>query len=300
MFELTPNGGDSWTEKLLRSFNCDSDGWGPNASLLIDAAGNLYGTTTYGGPNNSGIVFELSPQQDGGWTETVLHSFGGGDGSNPYAGLIMDAIGNLYGTTSGGGIHSWGTVFELTPQEDGSWTEKVLHSFNLDGTDAAIPYAGLIMDRSGALYGTTLLGGIHYSGAAFALTPNGSGGWAEQVLHSFGRGTDGAGPYGGLVMDTTGSLYGTTWGGGIHTCNNNLHSCGAVFELTPNGTGGFTETVLHSFGNGTDGINPYGGLILDPAGNLVRHDHLRGHSRWRDSVRIHAQWGWGLDRNCAA
>jgi uncharacterized repeat protein (TIGR03803 family) len=273
VFELSPNGGGSWTEKLLRSFNCDADGSGPNANLLIDASGNLYGTTTYGGPNNAGLVFELSPQADGGWTETVLHSFGNGtDGANPYAGLIFDnagGVGNLYGTTSGGGIHSWGTAFELAPQENGDWTEKVLHSFNDDGADAAGPYAGLTMDRYGILYGTTRFGGIHYAGAVFDLVPNGSGGWTEKVLHSFGNGTDGAYPDGGLVIDLFENIYSTTRGGGIHTCNNIPNSCGTVFWMSPHGSGGYSETVLHSFGNGNDGANPYAGVIMDDfTGNL--------------------------------
>ena len=265
VFELTPNGSGSWTEKLLRSFNCDSDGASPNANLLLDAAGNLYGTTTYGGLNNAGVVFELSPPQGGGWTETVLHTFGNGmDGANPYSGLIFDAAGNLYGTTSGGGIHYWGTVFELSTAGGGSWTEKVLHSFNDNGTDAAEPYAGLTMDRYGILYGTTPFGGIHYAGAVFDLVPQMNGGWQEQVLHSFGNGADGKFPYGGLVVDLLQNVYGTTRGGGIHTCNNIPNSCGTVFEIS-----GSTETVLHSFGNGNDGANPYAGLIMDEhTGNL--------------------------------
>ncbi len=118
-----------------------------------------------------GTVFELSPREGGGWTETVLHSFGNGtDGQNPYAGLIFDAAGNLYGTTVRGGIHGLGTAFELSPREGGGWTETVLHSFG-NGTDGQNPYAALIFDAAGNLYGTTYQGGIHGGGTAFEITP---------------------------------------------------------------------------------------------------------------------------------
>ena len=125
-------------EKVLHSFGHGTDGINPHAGLIFDADGNLYGTTELGGIHDSGTVFELSPKEGGGWTGEVLHSFGhGNDGAYPYAGLIFDADGNLFGTTFGGGIHETGTVFELTPNGGGSWTEKVLHSFNNNGTDGS-------------------------------------------------------------------------------------------------------------------------------------------------------------------
>jgi uncharacterized repeat protein (TIGR03803 family) len=157
---------------VLHSFGNGTDGDFPEAGLISDAAGNLYGTTIGGGIHNSGTVFEAIPQEGRGWTAKVLHSFGHGtDGAIPYAGLILDAAGNLYGTTELGGIHGpdSGTAFELTPREGGGWTEKVLHSFN--GTDGALPLAGLIFDDSGNLYGTTSEGGIHNSGTVFEITP---------------------------------------------------------------------------------------------------------------------------------
>jgi uncharacterized repeat protein (TIGR03803 family) len=268
VFELTPAQGGGWSEKVLHSFGNGTDGADPYGGLIMDAAGNLYGTTYGGGIHGGGTAFELTPNGIGGWTETVLRSFGSGtDGANPYSGLIFDSGGNLYGTTVYGGIHTYGTVFELSPNGSGGWTEKVLHSFNLNGTDAAEPYAGLVMDRYGILYGTTRFGGVHYAGAVFQLLPE-DGGWTETVLHSFGNGTDGAYPYGGVIIDLFENIYGTTWGGGIHTCNNIPNSCGTVFGMSPNGSAGFTETVLHSFGNGNDGVNPYAGLIFDAAGNL--------------------------------
>ncbi len=147
-FELSPNGGGGWTEKILHSFGRGTDGTLPKGGLIRDAAGNLYGTTVNGGIHNEGTAFELMPQEDGNWTEKVLHSFGNGnDGQNPYAGLIFDAAGNLYGTTTGGGLHGLGTVFELFPGEGGGWTEKVLRNFDPD-PNAAFSYASLIFDAS--------------------------------------------------------------------------------------------------------------------------------------------------------
>ena len=268
VFKLSPREGGGWTETVLHSFGHGTDGAGPYANLVMDAAGNLYGTTQLGGIHGAGTVFELSPEQGGGWTELVLHSFNdnGSDGSYPLAGLIMDAAGNLYGMTQQGGIHSCGgkncgTVFELSPRQGGGWTETVLHSFNNNGSDGANPQAGLTMDAAGNLYGTTYRGGIHSSGTLFELSPREGGGWTETVLHSFGNGSDGATPDSGLIVDAAGNLYGTTYFGGIH-------SDGTVFELSPREGGGWTEAVLHSFGNGTDGMNPYAGLTIDATGNL--------------------------------
>jgi uncharacterized repeat protein (TIGR03803 family) len=201
--------------------------------------------------------------------ERVLHSFGSGpdDGSTPVAGLIFDAAGNLYSTTSGGGTYGPGTVFELTP----AGTETVLYSFGAFG-DGVSPYAGLIFDAAGNLYGTTYGGGAYQCslgagcGTVFELSPNGTGGWTETVLHSFGNGTDGAIPSAGLIFDAAGNLYGTTAYGGDY---GGYNGDGTVFELSPNGSGGWTETVLHNFHyNGTDGVSPYAGLIFDAAGNL--------------------------------
>ena len=162
------------------------------------------------------------------WNEKVLHNFGSGaDGNYPPAGLIRDAAGNLYGTTLYGGAHNYGTVFELSASAGGGWTETVLHSFNNDGTDGWYPQAGLIFDAAGNLYGTTARGGAYtYYGTVFELSPNGSGGWTETVLHSFGNGADGVFPFAGLTFDAAGDLYGTTYLGGTY-------DEGTVFELTP-------------------------------------------------------------------
>src|ERR1035441_9689320 len=243
-------------EKVLYSFYGGTDGNGPEAGLIFDAAGNLYGTTGAGGTANTGTAFELTPTAGGGWTEKVLYSFGayGTDGVVPYAGLIFDAAGNLYGTTyAGGTYYQYGTVFELTPAAGGGWTEKVLHNFVANGTDGYYPWAGLAFDRFGNLYGTTSTGGTYEGGIVFELTPAGSGGWTETVLHRFGNAMDGSGPLAGLIFDAAGNLYGTTSGGGTYD--------GTVFELTPAGGGSWTEKVLWSFGSGTDGFAPQVGLV---------------------------------------
>jgi uncharacterized repeat protein (TIGR03803 family) len=264
-FELSPNGSGGWTETVLHSFSGGTDGSAPFGALIFDGAGNLYGTTTSQGINFYGTAFKLSPNGSGGWTETVLHSFGAGtDGSGPTGGLIFDGAGNLYGTTYSGGTSNVGTVFELSPNGSGGWTETVLYSFNNNGSDGNYPYAGLVFDSAGNLYGTTYYGGTSNQGSIFKLSPNGNGGWTETVLHSFdfNNGTDGAYPYAGLTFDAAGNLYGTTANGG--TCD-----YGTAFEFSPNGGGGWTETVLHSFCNGGgDGYRPFAGLIIDHAGNL--------------------------------
>ncbi len=259
-------------EKVLHSFGNGTDGESPYGSLIMDAAGNLYGTTYWGGIRGSGMVFELTPNESGGWTEKVLHSFGNrADGAGPTGGLIFDAAGNLYGTTENGGIHlcngvNCGTVFELSPNGSGGWTEKVLHSFG-GGDDGSAPYAGVVFDTAGNLYGTTIIGGTAALGTVFELRPNDSGGWTERVLHNFGNHpNDGYYPFSGLVFDGAGNLYGTTEQGGIHSCG--VTTCGTVFGLTPNGSGGWTETVLHNFGRGSDGNLPEAGLTIDAAGNL--------------------------------
>ena len=275
VFELSPSQGGGWTETVLHSFGSGTDGAQPYAALILDMAGNLYSTTYKGGVHGEGTVFELSPRLGGGWTETVLHSFGNPatqDGADPFGDLVADATGNLYGMTQGGGIRGKGTVFELSLGQGGGWTETVLHSFGNPATqDGANPFAGLIFDQDGNLYGTTYLGGIHSLGTAFELSPSGGGGWTETVLHSFGvpGSQDGSDPEGGLIFDRSGNLYGTTMAGGIHVdgvCS--PVGCGTVFELSPREGGGWTETVLHSFGNGTDGIFPQAGLVSDAVGNL--------------------------------
>ena len=173
VFELTPGQGGNWIEKVLHNFGNGTDGAGPYAGLIFDVVGNLYGTTYYGGTYGVGTVFELS-RNGNGWAEQIPYNFAGGtDGAYPEAGLILfGASADLYGTTSVGGTSNSGTVFELTPTQGGNWIETVLHNFNPSASDGANPYAGMIFDNAGNLYGTTYLGGGTYnSGTVFEIGP---------------------------------------------------------------------------------------------------------------------------------
>jgi uncharacterized repeat protein (TIGR03803 family) len=269
VFELSPGQGGRWTGRVLYHFHYNyyqTDGENPNAGVIFDAAGNLYGTTSAGGTYSAGTVFELSPGQGGNWTETVLLDFNGSDGSDPeYGSLIFDGAGNLYCTTSRGGAYGDGTAFELSPGHGGSWTERLLYSFcsQTNCADGSNPAGGLIFDNAGNLYGTTAHGGADGAGSAFELSPIQGGGWTEAVLHSFEHGAEGTYPQAGLIFDSAGNLYGTTnLGGGPY-------AAGTVFELSPGHGGGWTAAVLHNFSNASpDGVLPYGGLTFDGHGNL--------------------------------
>jgi uncharacterized repeat protein (TIGR03803 family) len=261
--------GGLWTESDIYSFTGGSDGANPESALTSDAQGNLYGTAQYGGSGTCrcGTVFELSPSKGGVWKETTLYAFAGGaDGSYPrYANLIIDPAGNIYGVTEFGGSSLAGTVFELSPQAGGGWTESVLYTFAGGTSDGANPFGGLVFDKAGNLYGSTYSGGSQHCGGGgcggvFELSPQAGGGWQEQMLYLFQNGGDGSTPDSLLIIDPAGNLYGTTqFGGSV--------SCGTVFELSP-GTGGeWTEKTLHAF-TGPDGCAPTMNLLRDGAGNL--------------------------------
>jgi hypothetical protein len=224
VFELvkTANG---WRENVLYSFSADGGPQSPFSGVTFDAAGNLYGTTYYGGTNHAGTVFELIHSEQG-WTEKTLYSFGGAnDGANPIGGLVFDAAGNVYGSTAGrnGGLQS-GTVFQLSPQADGTWTETVLHVF--DGLNG--PWSSLVIDAAGNLYGSTPgTPGQNddHNGMVFKLSQvNGS--WTFTRLHEFNGFADGSGPYGGVTFDAAGNLYGSCISGGAN-------DEGTIWELTP-------------------------------------------------------------------
>ena len=231
VFKLSQSNG-IWTENVLYAFAGGNDGALPYAAVAFDAAGNLYGTTTSGGPYGSGTVFRLTAGQSGSWTENVLHAFTGGkDGQYPTGSLVSDTAGNLYGTTSKGGVKGYGVVFKLSPTSGGTWQELVLHTFW--NTPAANPAAGLVMDAGGNLYGTTLLGADLSScgagcGTLFKLSPASGGSWTFAVLYLFGRATDGFQPSGQLILDAAGHLYGTTQAGGAY-------GAGLLFEISVNG-----------------------------------------------------------------
>ena len=257
VYKLAPDG----TETVLHVFTDVPDGANPDGGVVIDKKGNLFGTTSSGGTGTNcegscGTVYKLAPNG----TETVLYAFqGGSDGGNPYAGLIMDKAGNLYGTTTYSGssdcISGCGVVFKVSP--DGA--ETVLLAF--DFTDGSYPYAGVTMDKSGNLYGTTGWGGDTGLGTVFRLARDGT----VTVLHAFPETPhDGANPYAGVIFDGQDNLYGTTIQGG-RVCGNYGSSCGTVFELAPDGS----EIVLHAFRiRKGDGIEPDAGLSKDANGNL--------------------------------
>jgi uncharacterized repeat protein (TIGR03803 family) len=259
--------GEAWAYSFLRiaAFSGGADGATPLAGVMIDNAGNLYGTTSAGG-KGGGTVFKIAPGKALKTVYTFCSRTSCTDGSGPQAGLIIDKSGNLYGTTNGGGGHDGGAVFELTA----AGVERVLYSFcaKIVGgfcADGAQPVAGVIMDKAGNLYGTTSAGGANGDGVVFELSFHpGKGIWVERVLHSFCSRSgcaDGSTPLGGVAMDTAGNLYGTTQLGGAH-------GAGVVFEVKPS-LG--SESVLYSFcaqKTCTDGQEPFAGLIIDKTGNL--------------------------------
>ena len=247
-----------WTETVLYSFTGGEDGLGPFlVDPVFDQAGNLYGTTYAGGSGQGGaggVVFKLTPS-NGGWTESVIHSFTGTD--HPYSGVIFDAAGNLYGTTTDAGLHLLGNVFQLAPSGSG-WTANDVYDFQ-GGNDGAVPIGGLIVDRFGNLYGTTSTNRFfNGGGTVFELSPSGAN-WTLALLYGFNGGGTG-GPQGNLVMDVNGNLYGTTYTDGAY-------EFGSVFKLTPT-NGGWTYTSLHDFTDGDDGGLPVGGPTLDANGTL--------------------------------
>jgi uncharacterized repeat protein (TIGR03803 family) len=259
VFKLSQTGKETVLHRFMRSDN----GAIPIGGVIMDAEGNLYGTTGFGDYDRDGTVFKLS--QTG--KETVLHRFfGRTDGSNPYGGLIQDEKGNIYGTTYDGGSNDYGTVFKLSREEKGKWRETVLHTFK-GGADGAQPYAGLIRDAQGNFYGTTVSGGgrgqcsgyASGCGTVFELDTKGK----ETVLYSFTGGNDGSYPMAALIRDGEGNLYGATFYGG-ETCDILGFGCGTVFKVDTTGT----ETVLYRFTGGSDGAGPVSGLVRDVEGNL--------------------------------
>jgi uncharacterized repeat protein (TIGR03803 family) len=267
VFELSPPvGGGPWTETVLWEFGkAKGDGLGPyQGKLNWDAAGNLYGTTSAGGTKGRGTVFELSPISGGGWSETILYSFSGPDGATPYYGVAIDAAGNLYGTTNGGGIKDsnsycqdgCGTVFELTHLATG-WTEQLL--YRPTGAEGARPNSNISIDSNGNLYGTLEYGGgagcfaKAGCGGVFRLVPKAGGGGSKQTFLFDGQADHGGNPWAGVLVDGD-VLFGTTYWG-----NN-------VYELK-----GKTETVLYQFcsqPNCADGSEPLAGTIVSEGGLL--------------------------------
>jgi hypothetical protein len=296
-----------WNEKVLYSFQGGIDGSLPAGGVIFDREGNLYGLTIYGGstacpPGWCGTFYQLSPppQKGGTWREKVLYVFRGhnqNDGSSPSGGLIADSAGNFYGVTGYGGsgpcvlfgtATGCGTVFELSPPktEGGKWTERVLYNFQ-GGNDGDLPTGPLVFDSAGNLYGATEFGGgkgttcdLFYGGncgTVFKLNPpkTKGGEWTEKILHRFAGGTDGAVPNGGLVLESNGTAYGTTYFGGYHQgqCDrgSGYEGCGVVFMLKPPAVkgGSWSEEVLYRFkGSPSDGLGPNRGIAFDVGGAI--------------------------------
>jgi uncharacterized repeat protein (TIGR03803 family) len=250
VFKVTQAGAES----VLYSFSGGTDGSNPQSKLTSDAAGNLYGTTYYGGAYAGGTVFELT-----GSTEKVLHSFGNGtDGKNPTAGITLTKKGVVFGTTSAGGTSGYGTVFRLEDLESG-WNETILHSFAML-TDGATPYAGLVFDSSDNLYGTTTDGGSggDGGGTVFELS-NADRTWTFKTLDVL-AGSGISGTYRNVLLDASGNIYATTHCDGTY-------SSGTVYKLTPSGTS-WNYSPLYVFTGQDDGFYSFSNLVFDAQGNL--------------------------------
>ena len=282
VFELSPASNGTWAESVLYNFTRGVAGGYPYGGLIFDQARNLYGVAggglgdpnECGGSSGCGLVFELSPQTKGRWSERVLYRFRpkGGDGIGPNA-VTFDALGNLYGTTYVGGANGEGTVFELTPGQNGIWSETVIHSFANDKNGRA-PLGGVVLDKADNIFGTTWRAGSSDAGTVFELSPAAGGSWTFTLLHTF---TDRlGGPDVGFsvaapILDAAGNLYGTEEGPGPNT-----PSVGSVFKLTPRTGGRWKETVLYHFGGGPDGGFPADSLVLDQNGNLFGTSYMGG------------------------
>jgi hypothetical protein len=309
-----------WKEKVLYSFQGLPDGEYPAGGVVFDKAGNLYGTTRWGGANDCagmvecGIVYQLQPplQKGKAWREQVLYVFKGvkhSDGNTPEGGVLLDQAGNLYGTTAYGGNgkcqafgsrSGCGTVFELIPpkQNNGVWTEKVLYSFQ-GNQDGQLPSGELTFDSAGNLYGATVYGGrfgkcndplYHHCGTVFRLSPpkTKGGHWTEKILYAFKSGNDGANPNGGLLLDKKGAIYGTTFYGANTGCGaDNGTGCGTVFKLTPTKSGGWKEQLLIQFkSDASMGGHPAAGLIFGANGDLYGTTSWGGHDPINDGGTV--------------
>jgi uncharacterized repeat protein (TIGR03803 family) len=260
VFELTPGIGGAWTESVLYRFQGGNDGATPISGLIFDHAGNLYGTTAAGGGSacqlGCGTVFKLTPSTQG-WVETIVYAFAGGtDGDTPQGRLVPDKAGSLYGATNVGGVSGFGTIFKLSPNSSGAWSETILYSFR-GYPDGSVPN-GVISDKAGDLYGTNFNGGHNGYGALFELSSTGK----ESLLFNFGGGGgNGEYPRSGLTFDVAGNLYGTTE-------YVTVGGSGEVFALTPNTQGGWTKKTLYVFSGGSDGGQPFANVILDSRGHV--------------------------------
>lgn len=271
VYELAQSGG-TWTKTTLWNYSGGSDGGNPDFGVTLGSAGQVYvaasvGAGLFGNYNGNASVLQLIPS-DGKVGETIVTKFPNTDGNDPQTNLIADSAGNFYGATTLGGAYGFGTVFELIRSSGGTWTDQILYSFKhgKDINTGASP-SSLILDSHGNLFGETAYDGVSGSGTVFELSPAGGGKWTATQLHTFTGGADGGQPYGGLVLDGQGNLYGTTEYGGKGSACGTL-KCGTIFELTQS-SGSWSKSVLYNFAGGaTDGANPMAGLVFDQNGNL--------------------------------
>jgi uncharacterized repeat protein (TIGR03803 family) len=263
VFQLTPTG-NGWVHTVLYSFTGGTDGGEPYKGVTLDRHGNLYGTAVTGGSGSCeggcGVVYKLTNNK-GTWTQTIVHAFtGGNDGAGPGSRVTVDRHGNIYGMAPTGGAFGLGTIYKIRPAPHGAWSFSVIHAFT-GGADGATGSAGRMILRDGHLYGAVTAGGSYGSGIVFELNPGGIGERDLKVLYSFRGQPDGSFPYGALLFDASGNIYGTTYYGGAN-------GIGAVYKLSPQPVGEWSEEVIYSFQEGADGNSPIGNLVMDNAGNL--------------------------------
>jgi uncharacterized repeat protein (TIGR03803 family) len=263
VFQLTPTP-NGWVHTVLYSFTGGADGGEPYKGVTLDREGNLYGTAVTGGSGSCeggcGVTYKLT-KSGGTWIQTIIHAFSGGDdGSGPGARVTVDQSGNVYGMTPTGGAYGLGTIYKIQKGPSGAWTLKVIHAFT-GGADGGSGSAGRMILRNGRLYGAATTGGTYGSGVVFELMSRGAGRWDFRTLYSFRSQPDGSFPYGALLFNSSGHIYGTTYYGGA----NNI---GAVYELSPRPVGEWDENVLYSFQEGSDGNSPISNLVFGGPGNL--------------------------------
>jgi uncharacterized repeat protein (TIGR03803 family) len=263
VFQLSPTS-NGWVHTVLYSFTGGADGGEPYKGVTIDREGNLYGTAVTGGSGSCeggcGVAYKLT-KSGGTWTQTIIHAFSGGnDGSGPGARLTVDQSGNVYGMAPTGGAYGLGTIYKINQTPNGAWIFKVIHPFT-GGADGGSGSAGRMVLRNGRLYGAATTGGTYGSGIVCEITPRGAGRWDFRTLYSFRGQPDGSFPYGALLFNSSGHIYGTTYYGGA----NNI---GAVYELSPRPIGEWDENVLYGFQGGADGNSPISNLVFGGDANL--------------------------------
>ncbi len=282
VYELSPKTGGGWKEKVLYNFSATgADGSNPSAGMTIAPDGTMYSTTPDGGAYSGGVIFSMKKTAKG-WKQTVIHSIQfPAEGGFPYEGLMRDAAGNLYGVAPAGGASQQGVVYRLSQTKKG-WVDTVLYSFTgQNGDGSGLYWIDLISDASGNIYGATSFGGTNGNGTVWELVYSKTKkNYSEKVLYEFGAAGSGDGnnPYGGLVMDSKGNLYGTALNGG----SSNL---GAFYKLTKQGKT-WKETVLHSFLGANDGAQPTGNPYMDAKGRLYGMAETGGKSNLGIVYRI--------------